>query len=297
MFKEWKRCEVGACSCSEGWLSEQEHGYHLDSFDFPSVPGRHWAVLYWNILFWSWYQNHRPGLCFSQRLLPEERLERDGFCRGPHRVSDLLSPWAQRGLSPWFVLFVYCGLGWDWLEWNCTKKTCISGCSKSKEWLLCWVSHLPSVWTNSKVVLRIFLCRYSSVYLIQTLPDISVTLQVLIATGTWTWFKSIYFLTLQDDFRSQHGVRWQIKCILFLSCYTSEIGQVSAGMNLFPHKIIFLKRIWRCLKRIQNVLLRMEVKRLRVHFVPWFEMISLISPLKVLTIFHIMHCSSFCLFI
>lgn len=159
------------------------------------------------------------------------------------------------------------------------------------------MSHLPSVWTGSKVVLRIFLCRYSSVYLIPTLPDISVTLQLLIATGTWTWFKSIYFLTLQDDFKSQHGVRWQIKCIPFLGCYNSEISQVSAGTNLFPCKITFLKRIQRCLKRIQDVLLRMEVKRLRVRFVPWFEMISLISLLKMLTIFYIMHCSSFCLFI
>lgn len=204
MFKEWGRCEGGACSCSEDGLSEQEHRYLLDSWNFLSFPGRHWAVLYWNILFWSWYQNHRSGLCFSQRLLPAERLECDGFCRGPHRVSDLLSP-ELGGDSPWFwCLFT---LGWAGPDWSgIALKTCISACSKSKEWLLCWMSHLPSVWTNSKVVVRIFLCRYSSVYLIQAPPDISVTLQVLIATGTWTWFKSIYFLMLQDDFRSQHGV-------------------------------------------------------------------------------------------
>ena len=34
------------------------------------LTGRHWALLHWNILFWGWYQDHRPGLCLSQRLLP-----------------------------------------------------------------------------------------------------------------------------------------------------------------------------------------------------------------------------------
>lgn len=155
---------IGACSYLEDWWSQQD-----DFFNFPSFPGRHRAVLYWNILFWSWYQNHRSGLCFSQRLLPAEWLERDGFCRGPHRVSDLLSPWAWQGLFLQFVFFsLWVGLGWTGVK-QYKNPAFLAGVNLKNgscaEWVTCQTFEPTQKWFWGYFFLDIPVCIWSRHFL------------------------------------------------------------------------------------------------------------------------------------
>lgn len=48
--------------------------------------GKNRDLFYWNILFWSCFENHRIGICFTQWFISTKPLECHGFCCRRHWV-------------------------------------------------------------------------------------------------------------------------------------------------------------------------------------------------------------------